>query len=91
MPSSIPLRLEVARRFYEPIFLQVALKKIRPQNDFMIYFKSMSLLLYVMSSLFNHLYKFFEIYSAFAIVIEKIYHIVNVFFWHCTFIRDFLS
>lgn len=34
MTKPIPLRAKLARRFYEPILLEVALKKIRPQQDF---------------------------------------------------------
>ncbi|PKK50796.1 hypothetical protein CI102_5240 [Trichoderma harzianum] len=34
MAKPIPLRAKLARRFYEPILLEVALKKIRPQQSF---------------------------------------------------------
>ncbi|KAL7907355.1 hypothetical protein GGI35DRAFT_86969 [Trichoderma velutinum] len=34
MTKPIPLRAKLARRFYEPIVLEVALKKIRPQQSF---------------------------------------------------------
>ncbi|KAL6696935.1 hypothetical protein J3F84DRAFT_347945 [Trichoderma pleuroticola] len=34
MTKPIPLRAKLSRRFYGPILLEVALKKIRPQQDF---------------------------------------------------------
>ncbi|KAL7930762.1 hypothetical protein V8C35DRAFT_312156 [Trichoderma chlorosporum] len=36
MPKLIPLRFKAARRFYEPILLEAALKKIRPPDFFAV-------------------------------------------------------